>query len=110
MMLQNASFQDAVALARPELILIVSALALLVWGAFQSRAPKGVFGAFTIAAMAALVAAAIASAVGPTGRAFGGGLIVDSGAVFSKVVIYLASALAVPLGERWFARRGMARF
>jgi NADH-quinone oxidoreductase subunit N len=26
------------------------------------------------------------------------------------VVIYLASAVAIPLGERWFARRGMARF
>ncbi|MDB5480340.1 MAG: NADH-quinone oxidoreductase subunit NuoN [Caulobacteraceae bacterium] len=100
------TFQSAAALARPELILIVSALALLVWGAFQSRASV----AFTIAAMAALVAAAVASAIGPMGRAFSGGLIVDSGAVFSKVVIYLASALAVPLGERWFARRGMARF
>ena len=106
MTLENATFQNAAALARPELILIVSALALLVWGAFQSRSTT----AFTVAAMAALVAAAVASAVGPTGRAFSGGLIVDSGAVFSKVVIYLASALAVPLGERWFARRGMARF
>jgi NADH-quinone oxidoreductase subunit N len=100
------TFQNAAALAGPELVLIVSALALLVWGAFQSRAT----GAFTAAAMAALVAAAVVSAVGPMGRAFGGGLIVDYGAVFSKVVIYLASALAVPLGERWFARRGMARF
>jgi NADH-quinone oxidoreductase subunit N len=97
---------NAAALAGPELILIVSALALLVWGAFQSKAAA----AFTVAAMAALVAAAVASAVGPMGAAFSGGLIVDYGAVFSKVVIYLASALAVPLGERWFARRGMARF
>jgi NADH-quinone oxidoreductase subunit N len=100
------TFQNAAALAGPELILVASALALLVWGAFQSRATF----AFTLAAMAALVAAAVASAVGPMGRAFSGGLIVDYGAVFSKVVIYLASALAVPLGERWFARRGMARF
>jgi NADH-quinone oxidoreductase subunit N len=100
------TFPNAVALARPELILILSALALLTWGAFQSRATS----AFTFAAMAALVAAAVASAVGPMGRAFSGGLIVDYGAVFSKVVIYLASALAVPLGERWFARRGMPRF
>ena len=102
---------NAAALAAPELLLIVSALVLLVWGAFQGRAAEGgASGLFTIAAMAALVAAAVVSAVGPLGRAFSGGLIVDSGAVFSKVVIYLASALAVPLGERWFARRGMARF
>ena len=32
------TFPNAVALAGPELVLIVSALALLVWGAFQSRA------------------------------------------------------------------------
>jgi NADH-quinone oxidoreductase subunit N len=100
------TLHSAAALAGPELILIVSALVMLVWGAFQSRATA----LFTAVAMAALVAAAVASAIGPVGRAFSGGLIVDSGAVFSKVVIYLASALAVPLGERWFARRGMARF
>jgi NADH-quinone oxidoreductase subunit N len=100
------TFASAVALAGPELVLIIASLALLVWGAFQTRAS----GAFTMAAMAALVAAAAVAALGPVGRAFSGGLIVDSGAVFSKVVIYLASALAVPLGERWFARRGMPRF
>jgi NADH-quinone oxidoreductase subunit N len=97
---------NAAALAGPELILILSALGLLVWGAFQSRA-----GAiFTAAAVAALVAAAVAAATGPLGRAFSGGLVVDAGAVFGKVVIYLASAIAIPLGDRWFARRGMARF
>jgi NADH-quinone oxidoreductase subunit N len=100
------TLQNAVALAGPELILIASALTLLVWGAFQGR----ITALFTFASMAALVAAAVASAVGPMGRAFSGGLIVDSGAVFAKVVIYLASAVAIPLGERWFARRGMSRF
>lgn len=100
------TFQNAAALAGPELILVVSALLMLVWGAFQSRLPA----VFVPAAMAALVAAAIAAAIGPLGRAFSGGLIVDAGAVFAKVVIYLASAVAIPLGDRWFARRGMARF
>ena len=100
------TFQNAAALAGPELILIVSALLMLVWGAFQSRATV----LFTIAAVAALIAAAVAAILGPTGRAFSGGLIVDAGAVFGKVVIYLTSAVAIPLGERWFARRGMARF
>jgi NADH-quinone oxidoreductase subunit N len=98
--------QTLAALAGPELILIVSALTLLVWGAFQPKATP----LFTVAAVGALVAAALQSALGPQGRAFSGGLIVDSGAIFAKVVIYLASAVAVPLGERWFARRDMARF
>ena len=49
------SFHDAAALAGPELILAISALALLVWGAFQGKTNA----LFTLAAMAALVAAAV---------------------------------------------------
>lgn len=100
------TFPNAVALAGPELILAVSALAMLAWGAFQARAST----LFTAAAVAALILAAVAAAFGPHGRAFSGGLIADAGSAFAKVVIYLASATAIPLGERWFARRGMARF
>ena len=100
------SFVDAAALVRPEIILVLSALGLLVWGAFQGRTSA----LFTVASVAALVAAAAASATGPMGRAFSGGVIVDSGSIFAQVVIYLSSAVAIPLGERWFARRGMARF
>src|ERR1700761_3848921 len=74
------------AVASPELLLVGATLILLVWGAFQGKASA----AFTFASM--------------------GGLILDQGAVFSKVVIYLASAAAIPLGEGWFARRGQARF
>jgi NADH-quinone oxidoreductase subunit N len=93
-------------LASPEIILALSALVLLVWGAFAGRASI----LFTVASMAALAAAAVAACVGPMGRAFAGGLIADEGAVFAKVVIYAASAVAIPLGDRWFARRGAARF
>ena len=100
------SFQTVASLALPELILGGSALALLLWGAFIGR-PNAVF---TLACVAALAAGAVAAAVGPLGRAFAGGLVEDSGAVFAKVVIYLASAIAIPLGDRWFARRGIVRF
>jgi NADH-quinone oxidoreductase subunit N len=93
-------------LALPELILAGAALMLLVWGAFRGRAGP----LFTLVAVGALLAAAVASAVGPLGRAFADELIADKAAVFAKVVIYLASALAIPLGESWFARRGSARF
>ncbi|MFI4973177.1 MAG: NADH-quinone oxidoreductase subunit NuoN [Caulobacterales bacterium] len=93
-------------LAIPELILAGSALVLLVWGAFHQRA-----GAlFTLAAVGALAAAGVAAAMGPTGRAFAGGLIADDGAAFAKVVIFGASAVAIVLGDDWFARRGQKRF
>ena len=100
------SSQSVVSLALPELILGCSALVLLVWGAFRGRADP----AFLVAAFVALLAAAVATAVGPLGKAFSGGLIVDSGSVFAKVVIYATSAIAIPLGHRWFGRRDAAKF
>ena len=100
------TFTFSFLLAGPEAILAASALGLLIWGAFAQRAGQ----AFIAAAVACLVAAAGVAAFGPQGRAFGGGLIVDPTAVFSKVAIYLASAAAIPLGQRWFARRAIERF
>ncbi len=100
------TFNASVILASPELVLALAALALLVWGAFAGRATM----LFNLAAMSALGLAAAAACVGPLGRAFAGGLIADEGAVFTKVVIYAASAVAIPLGDRWFSRRGIARF
>ncbi len=95
-----------VALAAPELVLVASALVLLLWGAFQ-KTPSLLF---TGAAVAALIAAAVVAATGPLGVAFRGGLIADHGSVFAEVVIDLASAVAIPLGTRWFADRGIVRF
>src|SRR5579872_2066443 len=94
------------ALSLPELILAGSALVLLIWGAFQGKT-----GAlFTFAAVLALAAAAVAAALSPVGRAFGGALISDAGASFAKVAIFAASAVAIPLCDRWLAQRGEARF
>ena len=93
-------------LAFPELVLAIGAMALLVAGAFAPRATTAVSGA----AVVVLVGAAFAAATHPLGVAFGGGLIVDSAAVFSKVAIYLASAVAIPLGQPWFERRGVKNF
>ncbi|MGH7017034.1 MAG: NADH-quinone oxidoreductase subunit NuoN [Caulobacteraceae bacterium] len=95
-----------VTLASPELILSLSALALLAWGAIARRAGP----LFTLAAMGALFAAAGMTIAIPSGRIFGDSLIADDAASFAKVVIYLASAAAIPLGERWFARRGGSKF
>src|SRR5581483_1999805 len=65
---------------------------------------------FNLAAGVALAAAAVAAVVSPVGRAFGGALIADHGAAFAKVAIFAASAVAIPLTDRWLARRGEQRF
>jgi NADH-quinone oxidoreductase subunit N len=100
------SLSSSLFLAGPEVILAVSALALLLWGAFAGRTGRG----FVVAAMAALAAAAAAAIFGPAGRTFSGGLIADQAAVFAQVVIYVASAAAILIGQSWFARRDIERF
>jgi len=94
------------ALAFPQLILGAAALLLLVWGAFAPRATTMICGA----AVVALLGAAVAAATSPAGRAFGGGLISDAASAFAQVAIYVACAIAIPLGQPWFERRGVRNF
>ncbi|HEX7758822.1 MAG TPA: NADH-quinone oxidoreductase subunit NuoN [Caulobacteraceae bacterium] len=97
---------DAFSLAGPEIVLALGALTLLMVGAFVSRG-----GAlFSLAAMLVLAAGAVIAAAGPMGRAFSGGLVADQISVFAKVVIYAASAVAIPLGDAWMKQRGTERF
>ena len=93
-------------LALPELILAGSAMALLVWGAFARKTGP----VFVLAAVVALAAAAFAAATGQSGRAFGGALIADNWAGFSKVAIFAASAVSIVLCDRWFTAKGTNRF
>ena len=99
-------FSADLALALPQLILAIAALGLLVLGAFMPKSTQVVAGG----AMLALLIAAGAAVTGPFGRAFAGGLVSDAASTFSEVAIYLASAVAIPLGQNWFERRGVRNF
>lgn len=100
------TFANSFALAGPEIILAVGALVLLVAGAF---APKQT-GAVMAASVLVLIAAAWAAATAPIGRGFAGGLISDQASAFAKVAIYAASAVAIPLGGKWFERKAIRNF
>ncbi|WGU38610.1 MULTISPECIES: NADH-quinone oxidoreductase subunit NuoN [unclassified Phenylobacterium] len=100
------TFSQDLALAAPELILAIGALGLLVIGAFAPRATTAVM----LASIGALIVAAWAAAVGPIGRGFSGGLIADNASAFAKVAIYLASAVAIVLGQKWFERKAIRNF
>ncbi|MBA4014409.1 MAG: NADH-quinone oxidoreductase subunit NuoN [Phenylobacterium sp.] len=100
------TFSQDLALAAPELILAIGALGLLVIGAFAPRAAT----ALMLASIGALILAAWAAAVGPIGRGFSGGLIADNASAFAKVAIYLASAVAIVLGQKWFERKAIRNF
>jgi NADH-quinone oxidoreductase subunit N len=100
------NFSADIAIAWPELILGVSALVLLVIGAYSPKSTAVVGGLSVLA----LAGAAVAAAVQPFGTAFAGGLMSDAGAAFAKVAIYSASAICIPLGQPWFERRGVKNF
>jgi NADH-quinone oxidoreductase subunit N len=99
-------FSTDLALAVPQLILAGGAMLLLVWGAFAGKTGP----VFTLASLAVLAAAAVAAANGPLGRGFSGGLVSDAGSTFGQVAIYVASGVCIPLGQRWFERRGVHNF
>ena len=99
------SFSSQFLLAGPEAILAGAALLLLVWGAYLGRST-----AFTAASIVALLAAAVAALVGPQGVAFKGAFVHDQASAFCKAALYIFSAFAIPVGEKWFAKRGEAKF
>jgi len=94
-------------IATPEIILAAAALGLLVLGAFAGKLGRSLV---SWGAIGALCWAADAAAMGPSGVAFNGALIADGASAFAKVVIYLETAIAIYLGERWLARSGNPSF
>lgn len=100
------TFSQDLALATPELILAIGALGLLVVGAFSPRATTTLM----FASIGTLLIATWAAVAGPAGRGFSGGMIADNASTFAKVAIYLASAVAILLGQKWFERKAIRNF
>lgn len=101
-------FNLALKLDMPELILSISILVILVFGAF--RGDKGMTSVSALSG-AALIAAAFAAAFFTGyGTVFNGSFIVDQVALFAKVAIYAAGVLVIALGQGYFDRVGSRRF
>jgi NADH-quinone oxidoreductase subunit N len=100
------SFSEALPLAYPQLILGIGAMVMLVFGAYAPKSGRLVGWA----GVAVLAVAAYAAATGPFGKGFAGGLVADAGSAFAQVAIFAASAVAIPLGQPWFKRRGVDSF
>jgi NADH-quinone oxidoreductase subunit N len=101
------TFPIELQIAGPEVILAIGALALLVVGAFRGDRSTGLVSALS---GVVLIAAALDAAYAPVGLIFRGGFISDQASAFSKVAIYLMSAVAIFLGERWLTRLKSSRF
>ena len=98
---------DSALFALPELVLAVGAILLLVAGAFAGKKALGLVSGGSVILLAA---AALLQGSAPHGSAFGGAFLSDAATTYSKIAIYLASAVAVFLGERWLTRVRNANF
>lgn len=97
----------ALNLAASEVTLAIGAMVLLLFGAYGG---ERVSRLVSLLAAVLLIAGAAVAANAPFGTAFAGAFISDPLAAYSKVAIYLASAVAVVLGEGWTRRNGIVRF
>ena len=97
----------ALQIAAPEALLAIGSMILLMLGAYGGEKLGRVV---SILAAALLIGAAGVAANAPLGAVFNGAFVSDPMSVYAKVAIYLASALAVVLGDGWTRRNGIARF
>ena len=101
-----ADLIPALNIAASELTLAGGALVLLLIGAFGGDKSSRLV---SIMSTGLLVIAAGIAATAPLGQAFNGAYVSDHLAVYGKVVIYLASAVAVILGDGWMSRTRIAK-
>lgn len=93
----------------PEIAMALGAMGLLMYGVFAQgeRNPHIVVWA---AAALMLVAAFLVGSGAGTQHAFAGAVIVDPFARLTKLLILVASALMLLIGQDYLARRGILRF
>jgi len=99
------------AVIAPELVLVVAAMAGLMWGAFANGA-RDPSGTILWAAAALLVAVGLFVGFQPEGarEAFGGAFISDGFARFSKVMILFGAAAALALSHDYLVRYDLMKF
>ena len=95
--------------ALPEFIIALSAMALLMYGAFAGdRATRGISYASIL--VLAVAAVALSARGGAYAVLFGGQFIVDQFALFMKWLVLIGAALAIWMAPGFNEREGIARF
>jgi len=94
-------------LALPELILAISVLGIVAFGAL-----RGNRSAFTVNVLSglALIVAAFAAATGHHGSGFSGSFVADGVASYAKVFIYLVAVAIIVLSKGYFERLNQTKF
>ena len=98
---------SALHLSAPEATLAVGGLVLLMVGAFAGEKSARFVSVLSVLLLLSATALAV---TGPLGQAFNGAYVADPLAVYGKALIFLASAVAIVLGDGWMTRTRIARF
>ncbi len=96
-------------LALPEIFIALSGMALLILGVFRKQeATQGI----AILAVITMVLAAllVPAASGNRAETFGGMFVVDGFAVFSKLLVLVASSLCLVMSVNWLVKEKLERF
>ena len=93
----------------PEVLLVIAASALLMFGVFRGERSTATVLALSVAAFAV---AFLVVAINPSGdgTAFGGLFVVDGFGRFMKLLVLIASAASAVLSLRYIQRENMDRF
>ncbi len=105
-------FKASLALIAPEILLSLSALALLLVAAWSRNSSRlvSILAAVALGGAAFLAAPALcAGAMGPDTLAFGGQFAADAFASFSKILIYVAAIACLMIAPTFFDRHDAMR-
>jgi NADH-quinone oxidoreductase subunit N len=94
-------------IALPEVVLAVGVMILLMIGVFRGNGSTGLVGGL---AAALLVGVLVLSITGASGPAFGGLFIENGFTSFVKVLVLVASAVAIIMAAGYCSREDMERF
>ncbi len=97
------------ALAVPEIFLACAAMALLMIGVFRGNESTRLVAWLAVAALAVTTIFAL-NVVDDASATFAGMFVVDRFAVFAKIMILIASALAIIMSLDYIRAEGMERF
>lgn len=101
---------SAFAPALPEIALAASVMALMMVGVFSDA--KKALGRVSFLAILVLLGTAVLVVITGTDNrvGFGGLFIVDSFAVYMKLLVLIAALCGLVMSDRYIRREGMARF
>ena len=94
----------------PEIILAVYAMVVLLVSVYTIKDKMAPIFTWLTAAVFLVLAVSIGAGDEGTQVAFGGLFVLDSYAVFAKVVILLSAAAVLVISQEYMARRGLLRF